>query len=288
MKFLPMKDLLDKALREGYAVPAFCVWNAESMDVVLKTCSRLRSPVILMNGPSEFELLHPHLMAKVARSVADFYDIPAALHVDHGDSVELIKEAIDAGYTSVMLDFSARPFIENVNALREICRMAHLLGITVEGEIGMVGKMDNTTEEGGKSSTLTNPEEAGEYLRQTGIDALAISIGNVHGNYTSLPRLDFDRLKKIHARCGIPLVLHGGSGTPEEDVRKAVSLGIAKINVASELIRSVRDTLMNLWMNNKALWVPVADSEAMKSMSPIVEKWIHKSGSAGKMDFKED
>lgn len=287
MNYLPMKLLLEDALANNYAVPSFCVWNAETMKTVLTVAEKLESPVILMNGPVEFQLLTPALMGKCARVAAEDYFVRAALHLDHGGGIQEVKDCIKAGYSSVMLDFSTKPFAENAAALIEVCGMAHPLGITVEGEIGAVGKIDNITGEGGRSSTLTEPAEAEEYVRMTGVDALAVSIGNAHGNYTALPKFDFDRLKKIHERCQIPLVLHGGSGTPEEDIKKTVSLGIAKINVASELVRAVRDTLKNFWDEDKMLWVPEASAEAMSAMSKIVEKWILRSGSAGKIKFKK-
>jgi ketose-bisphosphate aldolase len=277
-----MKELLEKALKGGYAVPSFCVWNAESMDTVLSVCARLRSPVILMSGPCEFQVLRPGLMAETAGVVARGYDVPAALHVDHGDSLELIKEAVEAGYTSVMLDFSTRPFEENAAALRETVRIARPLGVTVEGEIGSVGKADSSTKEGGASSTLTDPDEALRYAEATGVDALAVSIGNAHGIYTKLPQFDFERLARIHELLGIPLVLHGGSGTPDADLRRVISLGMVKVNVASEFVNSVRDSLLSRWTGKTAVWPCVALAEAMRGAAPVIERWIRKLGSDGK------
>ena len=282
MKFVPMLGLLKKALSEGYAVPSFCVWNAESMAAVLRAAVKLEAPVILMNGPGEFPLLPPADMAAIARSLHVETAFPVALHLDHGNSLSLVRDCLDAGYTSVMLDFSTKPFEENAGALRTVVRMAHPLGATVEGEIGSVGKVEDATIEGNHHSTLTDPMEAAEYVRITGVDTLALSIGNAHGNYTTLPRLRFDILKKVYDRVNIPLVLHGGSGTPDEDIKKAISLGIAKINVASELVRAVRESLMDQWNTGRNFWAPAAEVEAMKDMESVVMKWIRRTGAEGR------
>jgi fructose/tagatose bisphosphate aldolase len=133
MSFYPMKDLIAKAYREGYAVPSFCAWDAQSMEVILRTAEKLRAPVILMQGPGEFPVLGPKSMARVAYAIMDGYEVPAALHLDHGNSLEMVRDCIEARYTSVMLDYSTRPFSENAAALKEVSRLAHPLDITVEG-----------------------------------------------------------------------------------------------------------------------------------------------------------
>lgn len=282
MKFVPMLDLMKKAIAGKYAVPAFCVWNAETMLAVLDVAEKLAAPVILMNGPGEFPLLSPSVLSKIAYSLPDKSSIYAALHLDHGNSLEQVKECLAARYTSVMLDFSNKTYDENTDALRKVVKMAHPRGVTVEGEIGSVGKVDDSTLEGGKSSTFTDPDEAVAYVKETGIDVLAISIGNAHGNYTKLPRLKFDLLESIYSKVHIPLVLHGGSGTPDEDIKKAISVGIAKVNVASELIQAVRESLRQQWNMGKNTWTPAGLSEAMKEMAKIVEKWIVRVGAEGK------
>lgn len=282
MKFVPMKTLLDHALAEGYAVPSFCVWNAETMDAVLQTCDRLRAPVILMSSSYEFEVLRPSLMADVAREVAKSYNIPVALHVDHGNSVDLIEEAIDAGYTSVMLDYSSKPFEENVSALQKVIKLAHPKGITVEGEIGHVGKADAFTVEGDGDSTLTTPQDAIDYVSATGVDALAISIGNAHGQYTHLPKLDFERLAEIHAAVKIPLVLHGGSGTPDADLKRVISLGMAKINIATDIVMALRQSLQKQWQDSPNKWISLTVAQATSAMIPAIEKWVKLTGASGR------
>jgi tagatose 1,6-diphosphate aldolase GatY/KbaY len=281
MQFLPLLDLLKPAREAGYAVPSFCVWNAETMLTVLSVAADMQAPVILMSGPVEFYLLSPGDMADIARTVAGRFSAPAALHYDHGDSLEQAEECLAAGYTSVMLDYSAKPYSENVAGLRHVVKLAHPRGVTVEGEIGHVGQADVTAVEGMGASTLTEVGDAVSYVADTQVDALAVSIGNAHGQYTRLPRLDFERLSAIRAAVDVPLVLHGGSGTPEEDLRRAIALGMAKVNVATELVLAYRQTLLAQWGNKKNLWAPIALADAMKAVAPVVEKWIRATGAEG-------
>lgn len=282
MKLIPMKELMIHAMANNYAVPSFCAWNAEVIDTILKVCQRLRSPVILMAGPGEFQLLRPSTTAAVVRALLADYKVKAALHLDHGDSLELVKECVEAKFTSVMLDFSTRSFEDNAEALKTVCRICHPKGITVEGEIGAVGRSDSNAVEGSIGSRLTDPDEAAEYAEITGVDCLAVSIGNAHGAYVRMPQFDFERLAEIHEKVKIPLVLHGGSGTPDSDLKTAISLGIAKVNVATELITAYRSSLLNQWNTNQNMWVPIAQGEAVKEMTRVVEEWIIRLNANGK------
>ena len=282
MKFLPMAELLGAARAGGYAVPSFCAWNAEVMEIVLRVAQDLRAPVIVMNGPGEFPLLAPGLMGAVARTVARRFTVPAALHLDHGDSMDVVKACLEAGYTSVMLDCSKYAFDENAETLRQVAAMAHPRGVTVEGELGHVGKADTMTVEGEVDSTLTEPAEAAAYIERTGVDALAVSIGNSHGQYTKLPEFDFERLERIRAVIRVPLVLHGGSGTPEADLKRAIALGVAKVNVATELTVALRGGLIAELGAARKRWLPQSLAEATKPLAPVVEKWIRLTGAAGR------
>ncbi len=281
MHLNPMVELLRKARAGGYAVPSFCVWGSASIAVVRRTANRLKAPVIIMTSSFELKFFSPAEIARMAK--AEEFESPAALLLDHGDSPELVHACIDAGYTSVMLDYSLRPFNENAGALREVARSAHPLGITVEGELGHVGKANSSAAEGDASSTLTDPDAAARLVAETGIDALAVSIGNAHGQYFRLPRFDFERLEMISkALPGFPLVLHGGSGTPELDLKKAIGLGISKVNVATELVQAFKKSLLSQWNTEPAHWMPVSIAEATEAMVPVVEKWIRLTGAAGK------
>jgi len=283
MHFIPMLDLLRDASSRGYAVPAFCVWNAETANTVLTVAEEMRAPVILMIGPGEFPLLDPHEIAAVAWALAKQHCVRAALHLDHGDSLEQVCACLDAEFTSVMLDYSAMPYVTNADAMRRVVAMAHPLGVTVEGELGHVGRVDDVTSEGGETPALTDPEQAVAFVQETGIDALAVAIGNAHGHYTRLPRLDFERLERLHAAVPVPLVLHGGTGTPPEDLRRAISLGIAKVNVASELMSTVRTSLTEQWRAGRNLWTATAQAQAMRALSAVLRRWFEATGAAGRL-----
>lgn len=277
-----MHQLLRPAYAGGYAVPSFCAWNAEVTETILQVASDLKAPVILMSGPGEFPLNPPDTLAQITRAIAGKYPVPAALHLDHGDSPALVEDCLAAGYTSVMLDYSTRPFAENAAALQAVVARARPRQVTVEGEIGSVGKVDQSTVEGGDGSTLTDPAEAARYVELTGVDALAVSIGNAHGIYTKLPVFDFDRLEKIRRAVPVPLVLHGGSGTQPEYIRRAVALGMVKINVASELCQAFRDAYAGQHANGRTGWLPTMLGAAKPAIAKVVEKWIILAGAAGK------
>ncbi len=282
MTLLPMHELLVPAWHGQYAVPSFCAWNAEVTETILQVAADLRAPVILMSGPGEFPLNPPETLAAISRALIHKYDVPAALHLDHGDSPALVRRCLDAGYTSVMLDYSTRRFDENVAGLKEVVAQARPKGVTVEGEIGSVGQVDDSTVEGSKHSTLTDPAEAARYAEMTGVDALAVSIGNAHGLYTRLPVFDFDRLERIRKAVPVPLVLHGGSGTQPEYIRKAVSLGMAKINVASELCQAFRDAYATELAGGKKGWLPTSLGAIKPAIAKVLERWFKLSGAAGK------
>lgn len=282
MKFVPMLELMNKAKAGGYAVPAFACWNAESMSIVLRTAEEMASPVILMGAWVDLDEIPPEEYGRLACAVAEGYDVPAALLLDHGDTPERVERCINSGFTSIMLDYSGRPYAENVAALKAVVKQAKLRGITVEGELGAVGRVGDVTPEGSGHSALTDPAEAKRFIEETGIDVLAVAIGNAHGHYTTLPRLDFDRLEKIYRATGVPLVLHGGSGTPEPDLKKAIACGICKVNIASELITAYRESLMRQWNNRQNLWIPTACGHAGKEMSEVLRKWMRILNSEGK------
>jgi tagatose 1,6-diphosphate aldolase GatY/KbaY len=277
-----MHELLQPAWKAGYAVPAFCAWNAEVTETILQVATDLKAPVILMSGPGEFPLNPPETLGAVSRAIAARYNVPAALHLDHGDSPELVAQCLEAGYTSVMLDYSTRPFEENASALRQVVALAKPRGVTVEGEIGSVGKVDNSTVEGGHDSTLTDPVEAARYAEITGVDALAVSIGNAHGIYTRLPVFDFERLEQIRRTVHVPLVLHGGSGTQPHYIQKAVGLGMAKINVASELCKAFRDSYAEEYADGKTGWLPTLLGKSKARIAEVAARWLTLSGAAGK------
>jgi ketose-bisphosphate aldolase len=279
VKLVPSLDLIRSARAGGYAIPSFCVWNAETIDLVLRTAETMKAPVLLMAGPADMAYFGPKDLMAMAKVLGAKYDCTVAFHLDHGDSIELVESCVAAGFTSVMLDFSSKPLDTNIRGMQEAVRIARPLGITVEGEIGMVGRNSNETVEGSEGSALTDPTQAAAFCEQTKVDMVAVSIGNAHGAYLRLPKFDFERLAELNRRLGIPLVLHGGSGTPEADLKRAISLGIAKINVATEFIEAIKGSYTEAWRNK--VWLPTTTAAAMKAGGEVLVKWMKLAGCAG-------
>jgi fructose-bisphosphate aldolase class II len=231
-----MKEILVPARAGKYAVGAFEFWSFDSAQAVVSAAETADMPVILQAGLLETQYAGGlDILSLIARRVAEKARIPVALHLDHAETIGLVQAAIDAGFTSVMIDTSALPFEENVAATREVVAMAKPKGVTVEAELGRLA-----TTEGGATAdaeeSQTDPEEARIFVERTGIDALAVAIGTAHGAYRFPPKINIPRLKEIAAVVAIPLVLHGGSGTPPAAVTGAIQNGIAKINICTDLI----------------------------------------------------
>ncbi|KAJ9432651.1 MULTISPECIES: ketose 1,6-bisphosphate aldolase [Pantoea] len=231
MALISLAQGLAHAQQNGYALGAFNVLDTHFLRALYQAAERQRSPFIISIAEVHFKYVSlEHLVAAV-RTEAALHDIPVVLHLDHGLHFEAVMQAIRLGFTSVMFDGSTLSYEENVRQTREVVKMCHALGVSVEAELGAVGG-----DEGGAlfgeadSDKFTDPAQAADFVHATGIDCLAVAIGNAHGKYKGEPKLDFDRLAAIRSTAGIPLVLHGGSGISDADFRRAVSLGINKIN----------------------------------------------------------
>jgi len=228
-----LNEVLVKARKEHYSVPAFDC-TEELIRPILDECERLGSPVILMALEHDLKGKGIAYISSIIKGVAPEYNIPIVLHLDHATNIELIKRAIEYGFTSVMFDGSVLPFEENVKITKEVVRLAHAKGVSVEAELGRVAGLDLDGSDTGETR-LTEAEDVTKFVELTGVDALAISIGTSHGIYVSLPKLNIERLKEINAVSTVPLVLHGGSGTPIAQVREAIKNGIAKINLYADI-----------------------------------------------------
>jgi len=273
MALVGTNQMLRDARRGGYAVPGFCVWNAEMIRTVLEVAVQHNAPVILMSGPGEFPLLPPAVLGRIARAEAEPLQIPVAIHLDHGNSLEMVAECLEAGFTSVMLDASDRPFTENVKLTARAVEIARQAGADSEGEIGAIGRADDIAIEGAGAGTLTDPEQAAQFVAETGIDAVAVSIGNAHGIYAERPNLDFQRLRQINELVDVPLVLHGGSGTPSQDIQRAIGLGIAKVNVASSLEHAFWSNLAAHFADpDDTLWMPLQMVKALEAVAAVIGK----------------
>jgi len=224
-----LKTILADARTHHYAVPAFDCVEDVMVRAILETAESLRAPVILMGLPPDLTGNGMRYLAGLVRAVADHHPVPVTLHLDHTNDLEWVQKAIDLGFTSVMVDGSNLPFQENVALTRAAVELAHPRGVSVEGELGHVGGMDLEARDCA-ASVLTEPAEVRRFVQETEVDALAVSIGTAHGVYRSLPNLAIDRLAELEAASPVPLVLHGGSGTPEPQLRAAVNHGICKVN----------------------------------------------------------
>ena len=235
-----MKEILDHAKRGGYGVTAPNVQSEDTVRAVIEVAEKYNAPMIIdVNA-----FIHPDLpwFIHMIRGLASAASVPIAINLDHGRSYEDIMLGINSGFTSVMVDRSKLSYEENVAQTKEVVKMCKPLGISVEAELGHVGMGNNYEVDG--VNNLTDPEEAAKFVEETGIDCLAVAIGTAHGRYKGTPHIDFERLEQIVQACGdTPLVLHGGSGTGDENLRKAVKTGIQKVNLATELIVAGKEEL---------------------------------------------
>ncbi|MBE6356401.1 MAG: class II fructose-bisphosphate aldolase [Lentisphaerae bacterium] len=260
MALVTMKEMLLAARREKRAVGAFNIANYETARAVLMAAEREKQPVIIQLYMRLFDSEKAYDLAGMLIRLANRASVPVAIHLDHGNTIKQVKDALAWGYTSVMYDGSRLPFEENVKNTAFCVQYAHSFGASVEGEIGHVAQGDETA--------ITEVSEAVEFASATKVDALAVSIGTAHGYYTSEPKLDIERCKAIaEALPELPLVLHGGSGTPLADVRKVIENGVAKVNIATEFmdtyLKSSRSELEKL--NGKFLPID-------KYFDPIVDE----------------
>ena len=231
-----MKDLLTVAQKNHFAVPAFNIGSDQLLKAVMKTVKELKSPVILEMSPDEFNFVgYAQIQAMLYE--AAHTDVPVCIHLDHGDSYETVVRAIQAGMTSVMIDASKLPYEENVAITKKVVETAHIANVSVESELGTIGTTGNSIEGGTEGVIYTVPEEAKQFIEDTGIDTFACAIGTAHGIYPKdmKPKLRIDILKDITDQVSVPLVLHGGSSNKDEELAEAVKNGICKINISSDI-----------------------------------------------------
>jgi ketose-bisphosphate aldolase len=244
VRLLSLEEILAQPQREGWAVPAFDAINHETVLAALDSSAMERAPVIVMILPIHTPQEHwPGLIALV-KAEAQRVGVPVCLQLDHAATLEEVHAALDVGFSSVMIDGSKLPLEDNIAFTRKAVVAAHARGVGVEAELGHVGGGDEVPEHVEATTSLTRVEEAAEFVRRTGVDALAVSIGTVHGLYQGEPDLDFDRLEALRQVVDVPLVMHGGSGTPDADIQRAVAGGICKINIWTELALAFSASLL--------------------------------------------
>ena len=250
MPLVNTKKMLEDARENKYAVGAFNVHNLETLKAVAKAAYEMRSPLILQTTPGTIKHAGEDYIAAMAKVASEKYDIPIALHLDHGNSFDLVVKCIRAGYTSVMIDGSMLSYEENVELTKKVVEVAHAAGVTVEAELGSIVGVEDDMYVKEDKSAFTDPKMAADFVEKTGVDSLAIAIGTAHGMYKGEVKLDFERLKEIASLVDIPLVLHGASGVPDELVKKAIALGICKLNIATELKIPFANAIKEVFKNN--------------------------------------
>jgi len=232
---MKIQERLKLARQRGEAVLATNFYNFETLTAVLRAAQEVEAPVLLQLTKSSIDYMGLHQAVRMGRQGLADYGLEGWIHLDHGPSVELAERCLDAGFDSVMIDASEHPFEENVLATRRVVELARPYGAHVEAELGYVAKLGQT-----QGGGFTTPEAAARFVRETGVDALAVAIGSAHGFYKLPPKLDIERLKAIHEATPVVLVLHGSSGIPHPMVQEAIRNGIAKVNLATE----IKDTFM--------------------------------------------
>ncbi len=233
------KEMFERSRERGYAIVAPDFWDSNSCRTYVETAEDLGVPVILSFAQAHSEMLSIEEALAMAKYYGEKASVPVAIHLDHGLDVETVKKAVDLGYTSVMIDASAQPYEINVARTKEVCEYAHAHGVVVEAELGHVGSGDVITSENSEAlkddkSIYTEVEMAKKFVNETGVDSLAVSIGTSHGLYKGTPVIDFDRLHELREALSVPLVLHGGSGSGDENLERCATEGISKINVFTD------------------------------------------------------
>lgn len=231
MALVKMKTLLEQAENNHRGTGAFSVGNMEMVKGAIQAAEELNTPIILQIAEVRLKHSPLSLMGPMMVQAAKEAKVDVAVHLDHGLTMEVVEEALELGFTSVMFDSSTYSFEENIMRTKQVVELAKQYGATVEAELGLVGGSEDGSCDHG--IRCTNPEDAATFCERTGIDALAVAIGNAHGNYPVAPKLAFDVLEEIQKKTDVPLVLHGGSGITDEDFRKAISFGIVKVNIAT-------------------------------------------------------
>lgn len=251
MSLVSMRELLSRADKENYSVGAFSIANMEMIIGAIKAAEELNSPIILQIAEVRLNHTPLNLIAPVMIEAAKKAKVPVAVHFDHGVTIEKIKEALELGFTSVMIDGSKLSIDENIDITKKVIKIAKEYNAAVEAEIGVVGGSEDGSED--IKARYTNVNDAEKFYKETNVDALAIAIGNAHGLYKFEPKLNFDILSQIDKCIDVPLVLHGGTGISDEDFKNSSNLGIRKINVATATFCNVEKHVRNLYKHTKSV-----------------------------------
>lgn len=276
-----MNDILLPAKEEHYGVGFFNAVNVEMARAVIETAEELHSPVMIGTAEVLLPTTNLNLVADYLLPMAREASVPVTVHYDHGLTFDRCMQALRLGFSSVMFDCSTKSYEDNAEAVAEMVKICHGMGVTVEGELGHVGDNEGAGKLAKPSDYFTDPDMAVDYVKKTGIDALAIAVGNAHGDYKFQPKLDFERISVISERTGLPLVLHGGSGLSDDDFREAVKRGICKINIFTDLDKAGKNGVARGLEEGAASMCSLIPYE-IEAMKAVVSEKIYLFGSMGK------
>ncbi len=290
MSIVNARDIMVEAAKGKYAIGAFNVTGLVQMEAVVEAAVDKKAPVIIQTSVKPSQFLGRQVLVAIYRTLAESAPIPICLHLDHCTDIDYCKMCADAGYTNIMIDASKHPFEENIRQTKEVVDYCHSVGhISVEGELGTVGGVEDQIKVAEDEAALANTEQSVEFVERTGVDIFAPAIGTAHGVYkTKNPKIDFERLGKIHKILNgngvrTPLVVHGGTGLPEDYIKRLLEMGGAKFNVSTELKYSLIDTTYNYLSTNRDEYDPGKIDAAVKdAIRGVVGHWIEMLCSGGK------
>ncbi len=277
-----MDNCIPRAFVERYAVGAFNVTNIETAQAVINAAEELKAPVIMQTSEKALDYAGFETLTSTVIGIAKRSTVPVVVHLDHGRTMTIADACLKAGYTSVMVDFSHLPFAENLSQTREVVQRARVYGASVESEIGTIAGQEDYIHH--RLPHKTDPAEAAQFVTESGVTVLAVGIGNAHGPATSQEKLDFDLLAQIEERTHFPLVLHGASGNPRDDIEKAISLGVVKINIDTDLRMSF-STAVRQFMRANPNAYDIRDilHAGRVAMTEVVKEKIVMFGTVGKV-----
>jgi fructose-bisphosphate aldolase class II len=271
MSIVTNKELLERALEGQYAVASFNTNNLEYSQAIIQAAYELNAPVIIAAAKSEIDYMNGYAFVAMVKAIAGPLPIPVGIHLDHGPSYEEVVRCLRYGFTSVMYDGSSLPLSENIANTKKVVEAARACGVSVEGEIGVIGQASDGPEGPQIDSDmigLADVDECERFVAETNVDAFAAAIGNAHGIYKRKPELRFDLLEQIRKKTNTPLVLHGGTGIPLEDIRKAITMGVAKINFSTVMRKGAIETLRNTLNDHPG------ELDYMKLLTPARNKMV--------------
>ena len=271
MAIVTNKELLERALKDNYGVAAFNTNNLEYIQAILQAADELHSPVIISAAKSEIDYMNGFTFVAMVKTLSEHLSIPVGIHLDHGPTFDEVIRCIQYGFPSVMYDGSSLSLDDNIATTRKVVEAAHACGVSVEGEIGVIGQASDGPEGPAIDADqvgLADPVECGRFVAETGVDCFAAAIGNAHGLYKRKPKIRFDLLESIRSLTNVPLVLHGGTGIPLEDIRQAITMGVSKINFSTVMRKGAIETLRETLNNN------VGELDYMKLLTPARERMV--------------